>query len=97
LELSTINKTPISQVAFFATFAEILNVDVPEDAAQESVSFARELLDSPGGTRRNFALVSEDNDASSCVRVNGIKMIPHKKLSILHHVNCGETKTSGGV
>ncbi|GBG32109.1 Arylsulfatase [Hondaea fermentalgiana] len=84
---------PVSQVDFFATFAELAAVTFDGSVmAQDSSSFAHELHGTSGGSRHMFPLVAEDKNAVISMRFGNLKFVPEKEMCFNLDVDLAETK-----
>ncbi|GBG32108.1 Arylsulfatase [Hondaea fermentalgiana] len=77
----SISDLPVSQVDFFATFAELAGASYDGSImGQDSISFAPELRGAAGGVRHLSPLVAESKSATISLRAGELKFIPEKQM-----------------
>jgi len=72
----------VGQVDLLATFAEILGADVPEDAGEDSLSFASVLVD-PSTTQQRLPLINHAANGRFSITEEHWKLVlPHQKKTV---------------
>jgi arylsulfatase A len=80
MEKGGVNRTPVCLTGLLATLADLLDVALPSDAGEDSISFLPALLGETQSTPNDGCIVHHDYGGSFAIRLNDWKLIPDRKM-----------------